>query len=89
MKWWYLSFAEDGFKGACIVEAEDFLAAVEEAHRRKINPGGQVFGQPVPEDAVYDPSYRNRLLTREDLQAMLPHEEIMTERERAARKEQN
>ena len=54
-------------------------------HIARNNPGGQVCGQPVPEDAEYDPSYRNKLLTREDLQAMLPHEEIMTERERKER----
>lgn len=84
--WWYLSFADEKFNGACIVEGTDFLDAVQEAHRLKINPGGQVVGNPIPEDAEYDPKYRNRLLSKEDLQEMLPHEEILTEREREERK---
>jgi hypothetical protein len=83
--WFYLSFAEETFKGACIVKAATFLEAVREAHRLKINPGGQVRGHQIPEDAVYDPKYRNRLLSKEDLQEMLPHEEIMTEGERMRR----
>lgn len=81
-QWWYLSFAAEKFLGACIIEAEDFVDAVRRSHRMNINPGGSVRGNPIPEDAVYDPSYRNRLLTKEDLQAMLPHEEILTDRER-------
>jgi hypothetical protein len=44
-----------------------------------------VRGHQIPEDAVYDPKYRNRLLSKEDLQEMLPHEEIMTEGERMRR----
>jgi len=83
--WWYLSFADEAFNGACIVEADGMVEAVKEAHRLRINPGGQVRGNPIPEDAVYDPAYRNRLLNKDDLQEMLPHEDIMTERERKER----
>lgn len=83
--WWYLSFADEKFNGGCIVEASGMIDAVKEAHRLKINPGGQVAGHPIPRNAVYDSKYRNRLLSKEDLQEMLPHEEIMTERERKER----
>lgn len=61
------------------------LEAVIEAHRQKINPGGQVRGHEIPEDAAYDPKWRNRLLSKADIQEMLPNEEIMTERERKER----
>lgn len=80
--WWYLSFAEEKFNGACIVLASDMIEAVRETHRSKINPGGQVIGHPIPEDAIPEEKYRNRLLSKADLQEMLPHEEVMTERER-------
>lgn len=83
--WFYLSFAEEEFHGACIVEANDIVTAVKVAHALEINPGGQVRGHQIPEDAIYDPKYRNRLLSKKDLQDMLPHEEIMTERERTER----
>lgn len=83
--WWYLSFADEKFKGACIVEATDLIDAVKEAHRLRVNPGGEVLGHPIPENAIYDSKYRNRLLSKTDLQEMLPHEEVMTEREREER----
>jgi hypothetical protein len=45
----WLSFsADDGFRGACVVEGFDTRSAIEEAHRLGINPGGEVMALPVP-----------------------------------------
>lgn len=42
---WWLSFAsDDGFLGACIVEAPGFLSAISVAHSKGVNPGGEVRG---------------------------------------------
>ena len=65
-RWWYLSFADDGFRGACVVKATDFITAVSEAHRLKINPGGQVIGLPMLARKAKKLKV-NCLLTREDL----------------------
>lgn len=70
MDWWYLSFAKNGWLGACIVEADGKMEAVVEAHRRGINPGGQVFcGNLTVIGSADDvpPDFRNRLLNKEDL----------------------
>lgn len=43
--YFYLSFCGDeGFLGACTVEGQDIASAIIEAHRLKINPGGEVLG---------------------------------------------
>lgn len=65
---WYLSFAgEGGFRGACVVDGEDIVGAVKEAHRLGINPGGQVLGIVVPlEEMERLPA--GKLLTYADLQ---------------------
>lgn len=53
-RWWYVSFAEDGpprgrgFLGAVLIEAHGVITAAIEAHRRGINPGGQVIAVPFP-----------------------------------------
>jgi hypothetical protein len=68
--WWYLSFADDpGFLGACIVQAQDQLAAVSVAHNLRINPGGQVLMLPMNDTllAEYPMADRNRLLTAQEL----------------------
>lgn len=51
---YYLSFADhdcpkgEQFLGATIVEAASPKGAVEESHRRKLNPGGEVLIVPLP-----------------------------------------
>jgi hypothetical protein len=46
--YFWLSFVGDeGFRGACIVEAPDMISAVSMAHRLGCNPGGQVQGAEV------------------------------------------
>ncbi len=68
--WWYLSFADDtAFRGGVVVRGTDVESATKEAHRLKINPGGQVLGVPIPEGKVPVAAYRDRLLTREDCDA--------------------
>lgn len=59
-----------GFLGVCIVEADNPISAVAEAHRLEINPGGEVaiYG-PIPTEA-YPEDARNRLLTAEEAQAL-------------------
>ena len=66
---WYLSFATDaGFLGGCVVEADDFMEAVDESIRLGINPGGQVFGVPVPEEHWKQArTLMNRLLSHADM----------------------
>jgi hypothetical protein len=67
MTWFYLSFAsETGFLGACVVEAEDALNAVQVATACGINPGGEAMILPTPGNVPGpDPTYT--LLTREQL----------------------
>ena len=72
LEWWYLSFAEPGkFKGAVYVRAFGLIDATHQAHLRKINPCGQVLGAVVPAEHVPPPSYRNRLLSVDDLREVM------------------
>jgi hypothetical protein len=71
--WWYLSFADDErFRGACVVEASDFLSAVMVTHVHRINPGGQVLGGEIPPDRIPAERFRNRLLSKADVTEMEP-----------------
>lgn len=66
MAWYYLSFAgEEGFRGACIVEAIESMNAVAVATRLGINPGGEVVIVKAPAGPC--PLPVNRLLTKADL----------------------
>jgi hypothetical protein len=58
--------------GACVVEADDFVGAIEEAWRLGINPGGEVAGLPIPADkySKFPESMRTRLLTRDEAKAI-------------------
>lgn len=67
--YWWLSFADKGFMGACIVAADDFLSAVSVSHALKINPGGQVAGVPVPDGYPLRPDEIGRLFNREEAEA--------------------
>jgi hypothetical protein len=68
--WWYLSFAdpEHGWKGGVIVLAHGFATALLEAQRLRINPHGEVTGHPIPNDKTPAPKFRNRLLTKAELE---------------------
>lgn len=70
MTFWWLSFAgDDGFRGGCVVgPTDDFLDAVQLAHRLGINPGGEVCG--VELDGDIPEKWRDKLLDEEDIQAL-------------------
>jgi hypothetical protein len=71
--WFYLSYAdEDGFRGGVIVRAHGMATAAFEAGRRGISPAGSVMGLAIPEEHVPALSYRNRLLTLEELREFWP-----------------
>jgi len=69
MTFW-LSFADGNlpegsqFLGVCIVDAPDFLPAIQLCHRLGINPGGEVQGGPLPPGLSLPDGYKNRLLNR-------------------------
>lgn len=74
MQWWWLSFANPmGFLGAAMVEAPNMIMAIYEAHLRKINPGGEVQGTPLPDWAVPHLDHQNVLLDRAGCEAADAH----------------
>jgi hypothetical protein len=67
--WFYLSFAgEEGFRGGCIVAGKGEISALQRSHKLRINPGGQVLFIKVPNDKLPPHQYRDRLLSREQLE---------------------
>lgn len=75
-QWWWLSFCDttrpkgEQFLGVAIVQAGGIVSAVGEAHRLGCNPGGEVQGWPMP--LVPAEEWRERLLSREEVEAMPP-----------------
>lgn len=90
MAWWYLSFVSDaGFLGATIVEVagdsetdEASIEAVKRAHQLGVNPGGQVLGFKMPEPCACPLEWRNRLLSRQDLENLGAEPISLAEHER-------
>lgn len=72
--WVYISFADDGgFRGGVIIQSPDHPGlACTEAHRRKINPGGQAMVLGIPDGKVPEEKWRNRLLTKAQVMEMWP-----------------
>jgi hypothetical protein len=70
---WYLSFVseEDVFLGACVLDADEFKDALIKSHVLAINPGGQVMGMLVPDDAR-DNLPLNRLMSKAELASYGP-----------------
>ena len=65
----WLSFAgEEGFRGAVIVHANDFVEAVMRSNLLGVNPHGEVQGMPIPADTAsrIPERWKNRLLSREE-----------------------
>lgn len=74
MSTWWLSFADDaGCLGVCIVDAPDFLWAVLRTKALGINPGGEVWGNEMPdvEDVRKEISTlgKDRLISVDELRA--------------------
>jgi hypothetical protein len=75
---WWLSFVDPELPrgrrnlGVALVEGENILAAIPEAHRLGCNPGGEVLGFLVPEDVDVriGPQWRNRLLTSSEAETV-------------------
>jgi len=72
--WYYLSFAsESGFLGGCYVQGVGMGTAVQRSHALGINPGGEVLTSGPFDDEHMDEYVpvedRNRLLTREEVEA--------------------
>jgi hypothetical protein len=71
MAWFYLSFAtKEGWRGAAIVQAPSMIAAVRRAHDLRINPGGEVLLGELPPDMVPPKEWRERLLTKLELETI-------------------
>ena len=76
MSYFWLSFCDPAvpvgqrFLGACLVEADSFPEAVENAHKFKCNPGGEVVGCEVSSE--YEHNIHkvtiNKLLTRKEVE---------------------
>jgi hypothetical protein len=62
----WISFAEDGFRGAIIIHSEDFSTAIVESHAMGINPGGQVMAIPIDPvvSSLIPERWKNRLLSK-------------------------
>jgi hypothetical protein len=56
--------------GGCVVFACGALHALQEAWRLKINPGGAFMATKIRHEAVPSAEYHDRLLNRNDLEAM-------------------
>ncbi len=71
LAWWYLSFADEaGFNGAILVQAFGPLTARITVANLGLSPGGEMLAVQVPEEGPLPAeSYRNRLLSREELDA--------------------
>lgn len=76
---WWLSFANEheegspvgsGFLGVVILRARDMIEAVRIAHILQINPGGQAMGIAMPPDFNPPDKFRNRLLTRAEVEEL-------------------
>lgn len=72
MKWFYMSFAAPGVGnlGVCIVQADNFLAAVRRSIALGVNPGGEVVGQELEIDGDPDSHLVNRLMQADEVLAL-------------------
>lgn len=67
IRWWW-PWASS-FRGACIVGGRNVEEACDRAWELKCNPGGDAYGYPVPDTVKVDPRWRNRLLSKRELDA--------------------
>lgn len=68
MSLFWLSFSgPDGPRGVCLVEEKDFLSAIDKSHQLGVNPGGEVLGEELPDDADERKLGTNRLILPAEL----------------------
>lgn len=74
MTLWYISFADKlGFRGATVVKSASANGALATATARGLNPGGEAWIIPVPQDADADPgvlAMYNHLLSAQECAAI-------------------
>jgi hypothetical protein len=66
--YWYLSYADESFRGGVVVRAFGFVHACQRARDLNINPGGEIRGFPVPTPLNPPAKYVDKLLSREELE---------------------
>lgn len=81
LRWHYLSFADEKFNGAVILQCHGVTDGVMQTHALGINPGGQVMAVPMPDEVLPAEQYRNRLLTKEDILEIWPDAKTIREHE--------
>lgn len=79
LRWFYMSYAgEDGFRGAVYIQAHGPAEATYLSRHRHLSPGGEVLIASVPDDKIPTEKYRNRLLTKAEVQAANPDDRCGT-----------
>lgn len=70
-QWAYCSYAdEEGFRGGIFVRAQGVVSAALEVHRLGMSPGGEMIACPVDENNLPPEKWRNRLLTKDELESI-------------------
>lgn len=73
--WWWISFASadlpegQQLQGVAVVQAGSLPKALTTCWNLGINPGGEALSLQIPSQHVPAREFRNRLLTREEVQA--------------------
>ena len=75
--WFYVSFVgedDGGFMGAALVEAPGWNKSFSVAGKRMLMPAGAKFGHyvEIPKDKLPAAEYRNRILSRGEIEALWP-----------------
>ena len=66
-EWMYISFCDEKFLGAVIIQAPGIATAILRCHQLGINPGGQALAVSLDPDLLPPPEARERLLTKEEV----------------------
>lgn len=70
-KQFWLSFVgEEGFRGVCIVHANDCMEALMEANMKRCNPHGECQMMEIPSHIVVPADWTYRVLTKEQCQEL-------------------
>lgn len=72
LRWVLLSFADDTFLGAAVVEALGITHAIAQTKAGNYNPGGSVLLLELPQDKLPPEEFRNRLLSRAEVLSLWP-----------------